>query len=390
MAVYRQHETIWLVKKGMSMRLGLLAVCCVVACQSSAAQERVDIGNERTLLVGHPFHYMGREDDFTAGANIADFDGDGDLDVAFINGRHWPQADELYLNRGDGRLLESREIGALRSTGYGGCAADLDGDGTTDLLVPRDGLPPVIYLSTQEVALAHTRSLGRSAVARGCAVADFTGDAIPDAVIGQRGDATFLIKGPLTRESASEDILTGPVVGVSSADLDADGRPDLILSLRGQATGAVSFNKGAGGFSDPVYFGDEDMPSRDASAADWDGDGDLDIVAAVLTGENHVFVNEDGAFDRSVLLPETAPAQSVDTADFDGDGRPDAVFGTEGANALVMNRASGPVIIALPDEEADTYDVATGDLNGDGNPDIVFANSGAPNVVIYSIHNSED
>ena len=372
------------------MRYELMTFAVGLVAAPALAQEVIPLGGDRALLVGHPYLYAGTDDQFTGGANIADFDGDGDLDVAFVNGRHWPQADELYLNRGDGRLLESVEIGTRRSTGYGGCAGDFDGDGTTDLLVPRDGLEPILYLSPDNKPLSQEDKLSRTAGARGCAVADFTGDGILDAVIGQRGNVTFMMIGPLNSNSETRDILNAPVIGLSQSDLNADGRIDLILSMRGQATGAVLMNEGDGSFSEPLYFGTAEAASRAAAIGDWDGDGQKDIVAAVIDGASTVYLNSDGHFTKTIALPVTDAAQTVELADLDADGRIDAVFGLDGANAIVMNTLPGPTLITLPDDEADTYDVAIGDLTGDGFPDIVFANSGAPNLVIINRSTSED
>lgn len=373
------------------MSFKLIACALGLTTSPAFAQEVVELGNDRGLLVGHPFFYMGTENQFTAGANIADFDGDGDMDVAFVNGRHWSQADELYFNRGDGRLLESVEIGTRRSTGYGGCSGDFDGDGSIDLLIPRDALPPIVYFSSDDDVLTDEVTLNRTADARGCAVADFTGDGVTDAVIGQRGDITFLMIGPLGSDSEARDILDGPVVGVAQADMNGDALPDLILSMRGTATGAVLMNEGEGNFAELLYFGDAESPSRAAAIGDWNGDGQPDIVAAVIRGPSTIYLNSGGEFTSKIELPEMGAVQTVELADLNDDGRLDAIFGADGENSIVMNTLPEPTLITIPDEdEADSYDVAIGDLSGNGFPDIVFANSGAPNLVIYNISTVED
>ncbi|MCP5111214.1 MAG: hypothetical protein GY953_10295, partial [bacterium] len=56
----------------------------------------------------------------------------GDLDVVLANGRHWPQQNRIFLNSGRGPLTVSRDLGRERSTSYATELADLDGDGDLD------------------------------------------------------------------------------------------------------------------------------------------------------------------------------------------------------------------------------------------------------------------
>jgi hypothetical protein len=88
----------------------------------------------------------------TMGSGVAfvDFDGDGDQDLLFVNGRHWPghrppEADPptpaLYRNDGRGRFEDVTARSGLDTPLYGtGVAvADYDGDGDRDLFLTAVG-----------------------------------------------------------------------------------------------------------------------------------------------------------------------------------------------------------------------------------------------------------
>nr|WP_277815204.1 VCBS repeat-containing protein [Aquisalinus flavus] len=315
---------------------------------------------------------------------MADFDADGDTDMAVINGRHWPGQDVVMFNNGAGRFPAAANIGAMRTTGYGASPADVDGDGDIDLVVARDLLAPAVYVNDGKGGLGLTVEFGVPGSARDIATGDFNADGIIDAVLTDRGDGSFIAFGPLLDGPQTEVIFEGNAVGVEVADLNADGLDDIVFTLRGGATLAVLINQGDG-FADPVLLGGEDQQSRAVAAADMDGDGDMDLVAAVLTGPNRIFYNDAGNFDRSVAIgPADEASAAIAIADIDQDGRPDAVFGNEGTNSLYLNRADGFEIIAIAGDEGDTYDIKTVDITGDAWPDILVANSGSPNVIYWN------
>ncbi len=70
----------------------------------------------------------------------------GDLDAVIANGRHWAEQDYVFLNNGDGRLLEALPLGSAFSPSYIVLLADLDLDNRLDAVVVRDQLPAQVYL----------------------------------------------------------------------------------------------------------------------------------------------------------------------------------------------------------------------------------------------------
>tara|TARA_R110000850_G_scaffold229171_2_gene354070 strand:+ start:1599 stop:2747 length:1149 start_codon:yes stop_codon:yes gene_type:complete len=334
------------------------------------------------------FNWFGGEDDFSAGISFADFDGDGDLDIVSVNGRHWPVADMLLLNDGKGRFPMAAEIGDWRTTGYGGCPADIDDDGDMDLLVPRDWLPVAVFRNGGAGNLTATGEIGEAGAARGCATADLNRDGAADLIIADRKGGSFIAFGPLGPDARTLPLPGLPAVGITSGDLNSDDEADIVLALRGGATLAVLLGEGDG-FAAPVLVGDAAWESRSVALADWDCDGDLDLVTAILSGANRVFLNEGGKFTKAVLIgPEEEVSQGVRVADLNSDGRPDAIFANEGQNAVVINTDGLPQRTLLPGNE-DTYDLAVGDLNGDSLPDIGFANSDASNTLFFLIRSGD-
>ena len=352
--------------------------------QSPAHADRLvtPLTDTESLTHIEEFNWFGGENDFSAGISFADFDGDGDLDIASVNGRHWPVADVLLLNDGKGRFPKAADIGEWRTTGYGGCPADIDNDGDMDLLVPRDWLPVAVFRNDGAGKLNEAGEIGEPGAARGCAVADLNKDGAADLIIADRKGGSFIAFGPLGPDARTRPLPDLPAVGITTGDLNSDAEVDIVLALRGGATLAVLLGEGDG-FAAPVLVGDAEWESRSVALADWDADGDLDLVTAILSGANRVFLNEGGKFTQAVLIgPEDEVSQGVRVADLNGDGRPDAIFANEGQNAVVINTEGQPQRTLLPGNE-DTYDLAVGDLNGDGLADIGFANSDASNTLFF-------
>ncbi len=115
-----------------------------------------DIGfADKTMLMGdiaHHYQYTG------LGTTLSDLDRDGDLDIAYVNGRmirakplidtlrdYWDiysEPDRIYRNDGGGRFVPLTDCGdfcATMGSSRGLAAGDVDNDGDIDLLVSNGG-----------------------------------------------------------------------------------------------------------------------------------------------------------------------------------------------------------------------------------------------------------
>lgn len=128
--------------------------------------------------------------------------------------------------------------------------------------------------------------------------------------------------------------------------------------------------------------------SVDVASADFDGDGDLDVVFANDGEHNRIYVTN--ALDR--LVPTSPNLGNEDTrgvavADFDGDGNVDIVFANDGVgNRVWLNDGSADFTVTGQSIGAnDSQDVVAGDVDADGDVDLVFANRDEPNTVWLNI-----
>ncbi len=187
---------------------------------------------------------------------------------------------------------------------------------------------------------------------------------------------------------------------IVAADFNADGRLDLAAS---DGLGiAILINGGDGTFASAVHVVlDKSINAFPVSitAADLDGDGDVDLAASAIgwTIDFQTFISEN-IDNVGVLLNDGAGAFSlaetvrfdhphprlwdITAGDVDGDGRTDIVVDqSTGLVNFLLNRGGGSFENAFSitlGEEHDLSDVRLVDLDGDGKLDLVVADNGDP------------
>jgi hypothetical protein len=289
-----------------------------------------------------------------------DYDGDGDLDLFVAGYVQWTRETDiftsldgvtkafttpdrytglpvrLYRNRGDGTFDDATgEAGLLPHLGKGlGLATwDLDGNGHPDVVVANDTRPNFVFMNqgggrfTEEglaMRIAYDEH-GRARAGMGIDIADYANDGVPGIAIGNfAGEPMSLYRAgkggfDSTAEQAGVAAATTPLLafGVRFADLDLDGiqdlvvvnghiEPDVAKFVREQthAQKALLFLGAPGArFVDATSSAGPDFAkprvARGLAIADYDGDGDLDLLVTENGGPAALLQNR---------LMETAPA----------------------------------------------------------------------------------
>ena len=73
----------------------------------------------------------------SAGVSIGDLNGDGRPDIVLGKGRHWPLFNRVRLNDGHGGFI-ANNLGTAPDRTYSAALADVDGDGSPDIVVSND------------------------------------------------------------------------------------------------------------------------------------------------------------------------------------------------------------------------------------------------------------
>lgn len=233
-----------------------------------------------------------------------DFDNDGDIDIATT--AEGNQGVKIFVNSGYGTFTSST-FGFADTIGAVNMAADFNNDGYLDLFTDIGG----VLLNT--------------------------------------GNGSFVLDS-IYRVSMA-------FLGIpSTGDFDGDGTQDVAFIL--QATEhydpdsvSVMLNLGDGTFA-PVVAYEIEFLKGNINAADFDGDGDLDL-AAISNGDIAVLANNgDGSFAETAEIYPSADERlwTITTGDIDADGDVDIISGNtdlsdnSGSISIFVNDGTGQFV----------------------------------------------
>lgn len=193
---------------------------------------------------------------------------------------------------------------------------------------------------------------------------------------------------------------------ITSADLNNDGHIDLAVVNVGSNEVSTFINDGTGVFSllQTIPFNTLFPGSLlgEIAAADFNGDGFIDLAVTDKTPNNRVFIllnNGDGTFAAPIaystgVFPAVSQSFSIAIGDFDGVNGPDLaianvghIIGTSFITVL-LNNGSGVFAMAPGSPFATIpglapFDIVTADFTGDGILDLATANRDTDNVTLF-------
>ena len=280
--------------------------------------------------------------------------------------------------------------------------ADFRGDGKLDLAVPLfDGGVSVLLGSSNGAFSAAPPFPITGNDVNNAAVADFNGDGRPDLVVVlpyrnevqvllSNGDGTFAPMPPILIPDGVDFVATG--------DFNGDGKADIVTTLGGATNLTILLGNGDGTFAAAAASPAVEYEVWDVVVGDFNGDGISDLAVQNVEGSAQGWVtillgNRNGTFTLSDNLPIDNPSSYMTVGDFNGDGILDLAGSTyvggscpsSGSVAVMLGNGDGTFTRTAESPSAGLCPsaIAVGDFNGDGIADLVaLTDSGNMTVLL--------
>ena len=295
-------------------------------------------------------------------------------------------------------------------------AADLSGDGLTDLVVRNAGDGTLsVYLGspvvrTDFIGPVNPQFLSPSflppvTLPVGIGVSDVqavdtTGSGALDLVITNKltsqasvllnqGNGTFAAPviyraGPglsaVDPGSTPEVTSLDGTAGVAAGSLTAGGPTSLVTINPGSNTLDVLAGLGGGRFANPSTVS-MPSPTQVVRMADFTGNGIEDLAVLATSGVSIYLGNGKGRFHNLTTYVVPSAADGLTLADISGDGKLDLLVGDAYGDVLVL-LGKGDGTFAPYHEANQAIELAVADLTGTGSKDIIYADQGLDRVVV--------
>jgi Bacterial Ig-like domain (group 3)/FG-GAP-like repeat len=384
-------------------------------------------GSFRSGINYYATNVQGKKNGFQAeGVGLAsgDLNGDGipDFVIGNANGGTDTTGITVFLGNANGSLQTGANYFPLLENKYSlqyVAIADFDGDGNLDIAASDsyNGVVQIFYgdgsgifLNTRQASFS-TGTSGPHPV--GIVTADFNGDGKPDiAVVNNFGPANaptsanigMLINNGTGFNPVVSTALSTVATELTAADVNGDGKLDLVVPLYGVCSGgtcsapgsavAILLGNGDGTLKAETDFqlvnnGTTYLNPYDAAVGDLNGDGKADLavtmqdVKANTQGIAVALGNGDGTFQTPTLLPSSPQISKfvpppvpgyVKIADLNHDGHMDLVYTNAVAGSVGVMYGVGDGTFYTPvDFPANrwAWDFALVDVNGDGALDVI-------------------
>ncbi len=320
------------------------------------------LGKNTGVFTAGPIYPLQRpQDSPPSNVVVADFNGDGALDLFIAGNQGW--LGQVALGRGDGTFQTNAAYG-WGVTGYG----------------------------------------------RNLVTADFNGDGFPDVAYSYARNSTLTQEGFVVALGSSHGVLGAPtfvqVAGacggytewIATGDVNGDGKADIVATVDNSTNAGCPNNQvavltglGTGKFNKAVlYSTGSTAQSYDVFLQDVNGDGKPDIITSNWDGTISVLLNNGkGTFGTAKLITSIAALNphlnSLTFGDFNGDGKLDIAvvpnYRVGGGNVsntayVVLGNGDGtfqtPIVVGslTTDQYTTTERLAAGDFNKDGKMDL--------------------